>query len=87
LRTLTISKNAFEDFQFWLIHEPKTLKKIFELLDEIQKNPFVGKGKPEPLKHNLKGMWSRRINDEHRLVYEIENETVNIHSARWHYND
>ncbi len=61
------------------------LKKILKLLDEISEAPFSGTGKPEPLKNNLSGCWSRRINKEHRLVYEVENNTVFILSAVGHY--
>jgi len=61
------------------------LKKLHVLLEEMAEHPLTGTGKPEPLKHNLLGTWSRRINKEHRLVYEIENDTVNILSAKGHY--
>lgn len=62
-----------------------TLKKLLTLFEEISEHPFTGSGKPEPLKHNLSGMWSRRINKEHRLIYEIEDDTVFILSAKGHY--
>ena len=61
------------------------LKKMLALLEELTEHPFAGTGKPEPLKHNLSGMWSRRINKEHRLVYEVEDNTVFILSAKGHY--
>jgi len=61
------------------------LKKLFILLNELIEHPFDGTGKPEPLKHNLAGCWSRRINREHRLVYEVLENTVHIHSAQGHY--
>jgi len=61
------------------------LNKLLTLLDELTEHPFTGTGKPEPLKHNLAGMWSRRINREHRLIYEIEKNTVFILSAKGHY--
>jgi toxin YoeB len=61
------------------------LNKILKLLEELIKHPFTGIGKPEPLKHHLTGYWSRRINKEHRLVYEVNNQTVIIHSAYGHY--
>ena len=61
------------------------LKKLFILLSELIEHPFDGTGKPEPLKHNLAGCWSRRINREHRLVYEVLENTVHIHSAQGHY--
>jgi toxin YoeB len=61
------------------------MKKINTLIKEIERTPFEGSGKPEPLKHNLSGWWSRRINLEHRLVYKIENDTVIISQCRFHY--
>ena len=61
------------------------LSKLFVLLEELSEHPFTGTGKPEPLKHNLSGMWSRRINKEHRLIYEVEENTVFILSAKGHY--
>ena len=61
------------------------LKKIFVLLNELTESPFVGTGKPEPLKHDLNGKWSRRINKEHRLVYEVLDDSILLHSARGHY--
>ena len=61
------------------------LNKLLTLLEQLEEHPFTGTGKPEPLKHNLSGMWSRRINKEHRLVYQIEGNTVFILSAKGHY--
>ena len=61
------------------------LKKLLVLLEELTEHPFFGTGKPEPLKHDLSGMWSRRINRGHRLIYEVEDNTVFIHSAKDHY--
>lgn len=61
------------------------LNKLFSLLEELTEHPFTGTGKPEPLKHKLSGMWSRRINREHRLVYEVEENTVFILSSKGHY--
>ena len=61
------------------------LSKLLVLLEELAEHPFTGTGKPEPLKHNLSGMWSRRINKEHRLIYEVEENTVFILSAKGHY--
>ena len=61
------------------------LNKLLVLLEELTEHPFEGTGKPEPLKHDLSGMWSRRINREHRLIYEVEDDTVFIHSTKDHY--
>lgn len=84
--TIKLTEKALEDFSYFSKNETKLLKKIFELLHNIQKEPFTGLGKPEPLKYELKGYWSRRINDEHRFVYKIENEEIIIVSCRFHYN-
>ena len=85
MRKVLFEKQAFEDIQFWASSDLKTLKKIVELISDIQKHPFEGLGKPEPLKHKLKGFCSRRITDEHRLVYFIDEVTVYIGSCRYHY--
>lgn len=77
--------NAWEDYLYWQSADKTILKKINALIKEIERNPFVGAGKPEPLKHNLKGWWSRRINLEHRLVYKIENDSIIIIQCRYQY--
>ena len=76
---IIFSKNSWEDYSSWLIEDRKILKKINELIKDIQKTPFSGKGKPEPLKYDLAGFWSRRINLEHRLVYKYENNNIYIY--------
>lgn len=83
---LDFSKQALEDIEFYKKTGNKpVLKKLFVLLNELSEHPFSGTGKPEPLKHNLSGCYSRRINHEHRLVYEILENAVVIYSARGHY--
>ncbi len=77
--------DAWEDYLYWQLTDKATLKKINSLVKEIDRTPFEGSGKPEPLKHNLSGLWSRRINLEHRLVYKIENDAIVIHQCRYHY--
>lgn len=78
--------DAEEDLQYWIFTANKTtLKKIAQLIDDIKIHPYSGVGKPEPLKYNLSGAWSRRISKEHRLVYEVVNDTVLILSAKGHY--
>lgn len=77
--------DAWEDYLYWQMHDKKNLKRINQLLKDIRRSPFDGIGKPEPLKANLSGWWSRRIDEEHRLVYTIEKETVLIFSCRGHY--
>lgn len=76
---------AWEDYQYWLTNDKKTLKKINRLIKECQRTPFKGTGKPEPLKENYSGFWSRRITGEHRLVYKVENNVLYIAQCRYHY--
>lgn len=76
---------AWEDYLYWQSTDKATLKKINSLIKEIDRTPFEGNGKPEPLKYNLSGLWSRRITLDHRLVYRIENEAIVIHQCRYHY--
>lgn len=76
---------AWEDYLYWQQTDKKMLRRINALIKEIERAPFEGTGKPEPLKHNLTGWWSRRINLEHRLVYKDEEESVIILQCRYHY--
>lgn len=76
---------ALDDFYEWESTDKKIFKRIKELIKDITRNPFEGIGKPEPLKHELSGYWSRRINDEHRLVYKISDNTLYILSCKEHY--
>ena len=85
MRKVVFENQALEDFIAWTSESKQNFKKIGELLKEIQRTPFLGKGKPEPLKHELKGCWSRRITDEHRLVYEVTNDLIVIISCKYHY--
>lgn len=82
---LCFSKTAWEDYLYWQQNDFKLLTRINELIKDIQRQPFTGIGKPEPLKFALKGYWSRRINHEHRLVYKVENKTIYIAQCRYHY--
>lgn len=84
-RELQFDNEAFDDFMDWLIQDKKIYIKIIKLLKEIRRTPFEGEGKPEPLKHNLSGFWSRRITQEHRLVYEVTDEIIKVISVRDHY--
>lgn len=77
--------DAWEDYLYWQTHDKKNLKRINQLVKDIRRDPFDGIGKPEPLKGNLSGLWSRRIDEEHRLVYAVEDETVLIFACRGHY--
>ena len=79
--------DAEDDLQYWISNGNKAIiKKIAQLIDDIKIHPYSGLGKPEPLRHNLSGAWSRRITKEHRLVYELDNDTVLILSAKGHYS-
>jgi len=82
---LIFSENAWEDYLYWQNTDKQILKRINELIKDIQKNKYKGIGKPEPLKHNLSGYWSRRINNEHRLIYKIEEDKIMIAQLRYHY--
>ncbi len=82
---LTFSEHAWEEYLYWQKADKKVLRRINQLIKEIQRTPFEGVGKPEPLKHGLAGYWSRRINDEHRLVYTINEDAVLIAQLRYHY--
>ncbi len=81
--------NAWDDYLYWQNNDPGTLQKVNDLIKEIKRDPFKGVGKPEPLKGNLAGYWSRRITGEHRLVYRISgtkpNQLLTIVQARFHY--
>lgn len=80
------SDDAWADYMYWHDQSDKsTIKKINKLIKDIDRHPFEGIGKPEPLKHELSGKWSRRITDEHRLIYQVENDTIYIYSAKNHY--
>lgn len=83
---VAFSKNAWEDYTFWLVQDRKILQKINDLIKDIQRTPYSGKGKPEPLKYDLAGLWSRRIDREHRLVYKVKGEEVFIYACRYHYD-
>ena len=78
-------EESWEDYLYWQKNDKKTLNKINNLIKEIQRTPFEGLGKPEPLKENLSGWWSRRINIKDRLVYKVEEEKLVILQCRFHY--
>ncbi|THA32248.1 Txe/YoeB family addiction module toxin [Streptomyces sp. A1547] len=82
---VVFSSRAWDQYTSWTTADLKILKRVNRLIQEIQRTPFEGAGKPEPLKENLSGWWSRRITDEHRLVYRIKDEAVEIAQARYHY--
>ncbi|MEP1444590.1 MAG: Txe/YoeB family addiction module toxin [Paraglaciecola sp.] len=82
---LTFSTKAWEQYLYWQTTDKKILKRINTLIKDIQREPYEGLGKPEPLKHALSGYWSRRINDEHRLVYKYQEDAILIAQLRYHY--
>ncbi len=82
---LIFSQHAWEDYLYWQNTDRKLLKRVNLLIQDIVRSPFEGIGKPEPLKHGLAGYWSRRINDEHRLVYKVEGDAVYFAQCRYHY--
>jgi len=82
---LTFATKAWEQYLYWQTTDKKILKRINLLIKDIQKTPHEGIGKPEPLKHGLSGYWSRRINDEHRIVYKYQDNTILIAQHRYHY--
>lgn len=82
---LLFSEQAWEDYLYWQKHDRKLLQRINELIRDVSRSPFAGIGKPEPLKNALSGYWSRRINDEHRIVYKVADGTLLIAQLRYHY--
>ena len=82
---LVWDENAWQDYQWWQAQDRKLLKRINQLITHIDRNGNEGIGKPEPLKHGFRGYWSRRINDEHRVVYKIVDDQVRIAACRYHY--
>ncbi|MEO0474235.1 MAG: Txe/YoeB family addiction module toxin [Bacteroidota bacterium] len=89
---IEFTKHGWDDFVYWLENDPDVAKRIKEIIKSIRSTPFKGLGKPEPLKHSLKGYWSRRISSEHRLVYRISgkkgiDQKCSIIQCRFHYDD
>lgn len=82
---VVFADKGWEDLSYWVLHDRKIAKRILRLIDDIKRHPFEGIGKPEPLRHDLSGFWSRRITDQHRLVYAIEGQQILIAQARYHY--
>ena len=84
-RRLAWTNEAWKDYVYWQVHDKKKLKRINSLIKDCIRDPFVGIGKPEPLRENLSGFWSRRIDNSNRLVYAIDSEYMTIISCRFHY--
>ena len=85
MRQIVLDKNALEDLIYWSKQDKKKVKRILELMKESAKSPTEGRGKPEPLKYDLQGCWSRRIDREHRLVYEVNKSNIRILAGHYHY--
>lgn len=83
---IILSEKAWEDYLYWQNTDNKIFKKINKLIKDITRTPYQGMGKPEPLKHELSGYWSRRINPEHRLVYKVKDEALEVFACRHHYD-
>ena len=87
MTSIMFAEDAWEDYLYWQMQDKKTLKKLNALLKETQRTPFEGAGKPEPLKGELSGNWSRRINEKDRLVYEASDGTIIVKQCKGHYDD
>lgn len=83
---IVFTEQAWQDYLYWQGQDKKTLKRINQLLQDISRNGYTGIGKPEPLKHDLTGYWSRRIDDVNRLVYRITDDVIEVLQCRGHYN-
>ena len=84
-KNLEFDPAGFEDFAWWIKKDRKKALRIVKLIKEVQRDPFRGTGKPEPLKHELSGCWSRRIDQGHRLVYQVKEDKIRILACRYHY--
>ena len=82
---LVFSDEAWEDYLYWQKQDRTMVERIHQLIRAVKRDPFAGVGKPEPLKHALSGFWSRRITDEHRMVYRIEGDALQLAQLRYHY--
>ena len=85
MRSLEFDPNAFEDLAWWIQQDRKKALRIVDLIKDVQREPFTGIGKPEPLRHDMKGCWSRRIDGEHRIVYQVLADKIRILACRYHY--
>ncbi len=85
--SIRFSSNAWAHYQHWLVQDKATLRRINALINDVLRDPFDGIGKPEPLKHEFSGWWSRRIDPEHRMVYRMRDDTLEIAALRYHYGE
>lgn len=86
MRKIVFVEDALNELNDYKLSQPKLVFKVFELIMDIDKTPYTGLGKPEPLKGSLHGYWSRRVSDEHRLVYKVSESEITVFSCRSHYN-
>ncbi len=86
MKHLVFHQAAWEDYLYWQEQDKKILRRINLLIKDIERSPYQGIGKPEALRHNLSGWWSRRINDEHRIIYRIKDDGLQLASLRYHYS-
>ncbi|MEK7671719.1 MAG: Txe/YoeB family addiction module toxin [Bacteroidota bacterium] len=86
MRSVEFHSKAYDEFVNWAMENPKLFQRLTRLIAESMRMPFEGTGKPEPMKHQFSGRWSRRITDEHRLVYEVHEEKIVVISCKAHYN-
>ena len=84
-RKVSFTQDGWNEYQYWLNQDKKTLKKINKLIDEVCRVPFTGSGKPEPLKENYSGYWSRRIDKQNRLIYSVSDTDITVVACRFHY--
>ncbi|MBK8751606.1 MAG: Txe/YoeB family addiction module toxin [Candidatus Competibacteraceae bacterium] len=85
MKSLEFDASALEDLSWWIEQDRDKALKILKLIKDVQRDPFRGIGKPEPLRHELAGCWSRRIDQEHRLIYQVTSEKIRILACRYHY--
>ncbi len=85
VKSLEFDPNGFEDLAWWVEKDRKKALRILKLIKDVQRDPLSGTGKPEPLKHDLSGCWSRRIDQEHRLIYQVKKDRIRILACRYHY--
>lgn len=86
MKLLELDPHVLDDLAWWIKQDRKTALRIIKIIQEIERDPFKGIGKPEPLKHELKGCWSRRITKEHRLIYQVKADKIRILACRYHYD-
>ncbi len=86
-KSIILDPRAQAELKYWHQHEPQLFEKADQLIQNILQMPFTGLGKPEPLKYSRRGLWSRRITQEHRLIYSVQNETIHLLSCKGHYTN